>query len=137
MPRLTDLKETCLHVDDLQRAKEFYNRVLGLTTLAEDHRFCALDVESKHVLLLFLRGASTEGSVVPGGFIPAHDGAGHLHVGFAVDADELPEWESHLIAHGVEIESRVSWPRGGLSLYFRDPDGHLLEVLTPGVWSTY
>ena len=25
----------------------------------------------------------------------------------------------------------------GEALFFRDPDGHLLEVVTPGVWSIY
>jgi catechol 2,3-dioxygenase-like lactoylglutathione lyase family enzyme len=54
-----------------------------------------------------------------------------------VDSKELAAWESHLLAKGVEILSRVSWPLGGRSVYFRDPDGHLLELLTPGVWSTY
>lgn len=27
--------------------------------------------------------------------------------------------------------------RGGCSVYFRDPDGHLLELATPGVWINY
>jgi len=54
-----------------------------------------------------------------------------------VDTQDLPEWEAHLKAHGIEIASRVSWPRGGKSIYFRDPDGHVLELLTPGVWATY
>src|SRR5262245_52657360 len=137
MPLLTDLKETCLYVDDLPRAKEFYQRVLGLASLVEDSRFCAFDVAARHVLLLFVLNASAEGSNLPGGVIPSHDGSGPIHVGFAVAALELPEWESHLDAHGVQILSRVSWPRGGRSIYFRDPDGHLLELLTPGVWSTY
>jgi catechol 2,3-dioxygenase-like lactoylglutathione lyase family enzyme len=137
MPRLTDLKETCLYVDDLPRAKQFYGQVLGLRSLVEEYRFCALDVESRHVLLLFVRGSSDKGAELPGGTIPPHNGAGPIHVGFAVDAAELPKWEAHLGAHGVDILSRVSWPRGGRSLYFRDPDGHLLELLTPGVWSTY
>jgi catechol 2,3-dioxygenase-like lactoylglutathione lyase family enzyme len=31
----------------------------------------------------------------------------------------------------------MEWPRGGTSLYFRDPDGHLVELATPGLWSIY
>ena len=38
---------------------------------------------------------------------------------------------------GIEIESEVTWTRGGRSLYFRDPDGHLVELATPGVWEVY
>ncbi|HWQ03343.1 MAG TPA: glyoxalase, partial [Candidatus Nitrosotenuis sp.] len=26
---------------------------------------------------------------------------------------------------------------GGRSIYFRDPDGHSLELVTPGVWPNY
>jgi catechol 2,3-dioxygenase-like lactoylglutathione lyase family enzyme len=137
MPILNDLKETALYVDDLERALAFDRDVLGLKTLVVDGRFCAFDVAGKHILLLFARGASVEPTELPGGTIPPHDGAGQLHAAFAVDVAELPAWESHLLAHGIEILSRVSWPRGGRSIYFRDPDGHLLELLTPGVWSTY
>jgi catechol 2,3-dioxygenase-like lactoylglutathione lyase family enzyme len=31
----------------------------------------------------------------------------------------------------------VGWPRGGRSVYFRDPDGHSVELATPGLWETY
>jgi catechol 2,3-dioxygenase-like lactoylglutathione lyase family enzyme len=111
--------------------------VLGLTCLFADDRLCALNVADRHVLLLFLRGASNKDSHLPGGMIPAHDASGRIHSAFSIDASELPAWESHLQANGVEIVSRVTWPRGGVSVYFRDPDGHLLELLTPGVWSIY
>lgn len=138
MPRLSDLKETALYVDNLDRAKQFYREVLGLQTLVDDEgRFCALDVVGKHVLLLFLRGASTEFAHFPGGSIPPHDGNGPIHAAFSVDKEELPKWEAHLASHGVEIISRMTWPRGGQSVYFRDPDNHVLELLTPGVWATY
>ena len=136
-PTINDLKETALYVNDLQRAMTFYRDVLGLTTLVADTRFCAFDVAGKHILLLFSRGSSVEATELPGGVIPPHDASGQIHTAFAVDAAELPAWESHLAAQGIEILSRVMWPRGGQSIYFRDPDGHLLELLTPGVWSTY
>jgi catechol 2,3-dioxygenase-like lactoylglutathione lyase family enzyme len=137
MPTLSDVKETSLYVGDLARAKKFYEDVLGLKPLIADDRFCALEVAGKHVLLLFVRGTAKNDTKVPGGVIPSHDGAGTIHAGFAVTRDDLPEWEAHLTAHGIEILSRVSWPRGGQSVYFRDPDGHLLELLTPGVWTIY
>ncbi len=137
MPALDDLKETCLYVDNLERAKKFYEDVIGLRALVADERFCALDVAAKHILLLFTRGSSVRETRVPGGVIPSHDGSGPLHVGFSVTSEELERWEVHLQSSGVEILSHVSWPRGGRSIYFRDPDGHLLELLTPGVWATY
>jgi hypothetical protein len=31
----------------------------------------------------------------------------------------------------------VVWPEGSTSIYFRDPDGHLLELVTPGLWPNY
>lgn len=137
MQPLSDVKETSLYVDDLERAKRFYTGVLKLDVLVSDNRLCALDVGGRHVLLLFLRGASVKASVLPGGTIPSHDGSGPLHIGFAVDAASLAQWQAQLEAHGVTILSSVDWPRGGRSIYFHDPDGHVLELLTPGVWQTY
>jgi catechol 2,3-dioxygenase-like lactoylglutathione lyase family enzyme len=129
--------ETCLYVDDLDRASRFYEDVLELKGLTSDSRFKAYDVGGKSVLLLFRRGLTLETVHMPGGTIPPHDGHGPLHLAFAVGTDTLPEWEARLARHGVAIEGRTRWTRGGLSIYFRDPDGHLLELATPGLWATY
>jgi catechol 2,3-dioxygenase-like lactoylglutathione lyase family enzyme len=137
MPAMNGVKETCLHVDELRRSRRFYEAVMGLSPVAEDERFCAYDAGAQTMLLLFERGGSLEAKVLPGGVIPPHGGSGHNHVGFAISRAALGEWEAHLGACGVEIESRMEWPRGGRSVYFRDPDGHLLELLTPGVWANY
>ena len=34
----------------------------------------------------------------------------------------------------VTVEQEVEWPKGGRSLYVRDPAGNLVELVTPGVW---
>jgi catechol 2,3-dioxygenase-like lactoylglutathione lyase family enzyme len=129
--------ETSLYVDDLERAAGFYEDVLGLKVLTSDKRFRAYDAGGTNVLLLFLRGATLETVRMPGGTIPPHDGHGPLHIAFAIGADELAEWEQRLGTQGVEIEGRTDWSRGGHSIYFRDPDGHLLELATPGLWAIY
>jgi catechol 2,3-dioxygenase-like lactoylglutathione lyase family enzyme len=137
MPRLDAVLETALYVDDLDRARRFYADVLQLAELYQDGRMCAFAVGASNVLLLFRRGASLATVTMPGGTIPSHDGSGPLHVAFAVGQEELPRWEDHLGRHRIAIEGRTDWPRGGHSVYFRDPDGHLLELATPGLWAIY
>jgi len=53
-----------------------------------------------------------------------------LHVAFAIRTSEFEAWESRLAECGVAIESVVVWPEGGRSIYFRDPDSHLVELKT-------
>jgi catechol 2,3-dioxygenase-like lactoylglutathione lyase family enzyme len=137
MPRLSHILETSLYVDDLARSRAFYERALGSELFLQDSRMVALGVPGSGALLLFLRGASVDGAETPGGKIPGHDGSGDLHLAFAIPAGELSAWEAHLAAQAIDIESRVTWPRGGTSLYFRDPDGHLVELATPGLWPNF
>jgi catechol 2,3-dioxygenase-like lactoylglutathione lyase family enzyme len=137
MPQLDAVLETALYVDDLERAVRFYTDVLELEPLYRDGRMCALSVGGRSVLLLFPRGGSLQTVHMPGGTIPPHDGAGPLHVAFAISKDALPQWEERLRDNGVAIEGRTVWKRGGESVYFRDPDGHLLELATPGLWAIY
>ena len=137
MPSLNGVLETALYVDDMERARRFYEDVLGLTAIFDDARLRAYAVGSRNVLLLFQRGSARETVHMPGGTIPPHDGSGPLHVAFAVAKDELPKWEQRLQANGVVIEGRTTWKRGGESIYFRDPDSHLLEFATPGLWAIY
>jgi catechol 2,3-dioxygenase-like lactoylglutathione lyase family enzyme len=144
MTSITRLLETALYVADLDRSCDFYERVLGLgpdvgTTADKDSekRFRPLQMPGGQVLLLFPKGFATTTAVLPGGTIPPHDGYGQLHLAFAISASEVDAWREHLRAHGVSIEGEMEWPRGGTSLYFRDPDGHLVELATPGLWSIY
>jgi catechol 2,3-dioxygenase-like lactoylglutathione lyase family enzyme len=137
-PAINGVLETALYVDDLPRAKKFYQEVLGFRLMKGDGvRFQAFDDGAGRVLLLFKRGGTQVPVEAPGIIIPPHDGSGPQHVGFAISAESYEPWKARLIALGITIESEGDWPRGGKSLYFRDKDGHLLELITPGIWDVY
>jgi catechol 2,3-dioxygenase-like lactoylglutathione lyase family enzyme len=137
MPPLGRVLETSLYVDDVSRSVEFYQALFRFEKLVGDDRFCALSVGGQQVLLLFRKHGTTEPITMPGGVIPPHDGDGTTHLAFAIPRESEGEWKEHLGARQIAIESRVEWPLGGFSLYFRDPDGHLLELASPGIWAIY
>ena len=136
-PPLQRMLEFGLYVEDVARATGFYERIFRLPVLFRNERMSALDVEGQQVLLLFKIGGSAEPTESEGGVLPGHDGRGTTHVAFAIEAEDLRAWEAWLAEKDVEIESKVAWDDGGESVYFRDSDGHLLELVTPGAWATY
>ena len=137
MPSVGRVLETSLYVDHLDRSIDFYTQLFGFEKMVSDDRFCALNVRDQQVLLLFRKHGTTEPKVFPGGVLPPHDGDGQTHLAFTIAAEDEAGWSETLHAANVPIESRVTWPRGGFSLYFRDPDGHLLELVSPGCWAIY
>ena len=137
MPRVSRQLESSLYVADLDRSARFYRQVFGFEELLREDRMIGLAVPGGSVLLLFRRGGSTRPSKMPGGVIPPHDGQGTMHLCFAIPLAELKAWGQHLAALGIPEESRVVQSFGGTSLYFRDPDGHSLEVAVPGLWAIY
>ena len=136
-PELRGVLETSLYVSDLERSRAFYTRLFSFPVLLQDDRFCALGVSGRQVLLLFRKDVSVNPVITDGGTIPPHGGEGQLHLAFAIGRDEFDAWERRLQSEETPVESRVGWKRGGKSIYFRDPDGHLLELATPGVWAIY
>jgi catechol 2,3-dioxygenase-like lactoylglutathione lyase family enzyme len=130
-PETEGLLESSLYVDDLGRSIEFYRKIFGFPVISDfGERGCALKAGHRQVLLLFKKRASRAIS-------SPHDGDGELHLAFAIASSELDRWEAWLASNGIAVEERRTWESGGQSLYFRDPDRHLLEVATPGTWSIY
>ena len=136
-PRVTRVLETALYVQDPEASARFYQEVLGLELMIRTERLIAMHAGEGTVLLLFQRGATRSGGETPGGWIPPHHGEGPAHFALAIERGDLEPWRARLADAGVDIESVVEWDRGGVSLYFRDPDGHSVELATDGVWPVY
>jgi catechol 2,3-dioxygenase-like lactoylglutathione lyase family enzyme len=133
-PRVNGILETSLYVERPTRSAEFYQRVFGFELIDPDQkagitdetRLCAMRAGDRNILLLFKKGATAN-----------TDATGRIHIAFGIARSQLPAWEAWLSQQGIPIQFRKTWKYGGEALYFRDPDGHLLEVVTPGVWSIY
>ncbi|HEU4959899.1 MAG TPA: VOC family protein [Sphingomonas sp.] len=135
-PAIEGLLETALYVDDMARSVAFFRDVLGLRPMLEGERLAAFDAGRQGVLLVFARGQSVADMPSERGVVPGHDGQGPLHMAFAISEAEYEPWKAHLSRTGVVLRGEMHWPRGGRSLYFEDPDGHVLELATPGLWPT-
>lgn len=137
MLKVIRVLETCIHVDDVERSGRFYEKLFNFLRMDSNERFCVFDVGGGSVLILFRRGGTSDPVHTEGGVIPPHGGSGDLHLAFAIRAEDFAGWEKRLREEGISIESEVRWNRGGTSLYFRDPDHHLVELATPGTWPSY
>lgn len=134
-PKIRGLRESALYTSDMARAADFFGRVLGLRELVATERLTAFDAGAGGVLLLFPQGGATGDVTTERGTIPGHDGHGPLHMAFAIAAEAYEDWREHLTEQGVPVRAEMQWPAGGRSLYFDDPDGHVLELATPGLWA--
>ncbi|KAL2140326.1 hypothetical protein VTI28DRAFT_3970 [Corynascus sepedonium] len=139
-PKLGQIVETVLYTSNVGKLAAWYKDVLGLTPFIESPAVVGFSLPNNTILLLFDRATTTKDKVSEGGVIPNHGAETSLgqHIAFAcADADELDEWEKHFQDHEVEIAGRMQWEKGGKSVYVRDCEGHLIEIMTRGVWVVY
>ena len=130
-PNTEGILESSLYVEDVARSARFYERIFGFRVISDfGERGCAMGAGTRQVLLLFTKNGSRAMRM-------PHHGDGELHLAFAIGAEELMAWEGWLKENGIAVEEKRAWDLGGQSIYFRDPDRHLIEIATPGVWSIY
>jgi catechol 2,3-dioxygenase-like lactoylglutathione lyase family enzyme len=133
-PSIDGLLETSLYARDLRLTAAFYREMFEFKPLVESPRLVAFEIAARSVLLVFQAGMTEDDSIDARGTIPGHDGSGRLHLALSIAADDLDSWRARLAERKIAIVGEYRWPRGGASLYFRDPDGALVELATPGLW---
>jgi catechol 2,3-dioxygenase-like lactoylglutathione lyase family enzyme len=131
MSEIEAIVETAIYVDDLEAAEAFYQDVLGLEVIGQEPGRHVFFRVGNGVLLAFDPEVTLKGDT-----LPPHGSRGPGHFAFGVRAEGLDDWRRRLEGHGVDVEKEVRWPRGGRSIYVRDPAGNSVELVTPGIWGS-
>lgn len=150
LPKITHVLELCLYCKQLPKSVAFYRDVLRLPGPTMDNERMAVFPLGQTTVILFQRGLTSEDSKLgPNGVIPGHGiepGKGILddvpplktHFALAVDTpDQVEEWARELKDKKVKVLGETSWPKGGKSVYFADPDDHVGEIGSHGIWDHY
>lgn len=129
MKEVKQIKETCLYLKDLAKAKDFYHGKLGFEVihyLPEKHCFFRV---GKSVLLCF-NPEDSKTKTSP----PAHFGGGNQHFAFEVSREAYNTCKQRIVNLGIHITDEVIWKSGQESFYFSDPEGNVLEIVPEGIW---
>jgi catechol 2,3-dioxygenase-like lactoylglutathione lyase family enzyme len=114
-----------VHVSNWERSNSFYRDIIGVEVIAKEGRW-AYRFENAQ---LNLHGPGLVPN--PVARIPVPPGGSDLCFEWAAPIDDAVE---HLQRHHVEIElgpiQRFGARGAGKSVYFRDPDGSLLEFIS-------
>ena len=129
MSEILAIIETAIYVDDLDQAEAFYRDVLGLEVIGKEAGRHVFFRVGEGVLLAFVPEVTLKGDA-----LPPHGARGPGHFALGVRAETLDAWRERLQGRGVVVEKEMTWPKGGRSIYFRDPAGNSVELVTPGIW---
>jgi catechol-2,3-dioxygenase len=115
--------------------KDFYTNILGLEFVSEEKdRFVFLKA-GQSMLLIFnpsktLADTSTTQLPSHGAITPPSI----IHFALEIDKQNYDNAKHMLNEKNIKIEKEVTWKKGTNSIYFRDPAGNLVEIITPGSW---
>lgn len=131
--KINKVVETYIYSSDLKSMKKFYVGVLGLPVIQEEEGKLIFLKAGKSMLLVFdpLRTSinndklPTHGTMTP---------PSSIHFAMEIEEQEYQACKELLARNGIVIEKEVKWNSNTKSLYFRDPAGNLVELITPGGW---
>jgi catechol 2,3-dioxygenase-like lactoylglutathione lyase family enzyme len=126
--------ETCIYSTDLNIMKDFYVNRLRLELVSEEEGRHVFLKAGKSMLLIF----NPENTMVSTNSIfPAHGAItppSSIHFALEIEQVDYEAARKVLIQNKIPIEKEMSWDNEGKSIYFRDPVGNLVEIVTKGQW---
>lgn len=126
---VTQIKETCLYVRDLERARRFYHETLGLPVISYARGKHVFFRAGSSILLCFNPEDSKNKKSPPG-----HFAEGRHHFAFEVTREKYNDHKLEMQEKGIAIIDKVIWQTGQESFYFEDPEGNVLEIVPEGIW---
>ena len=126
---ITQIKETSLYIQDLDRTETFYHQKLSFPVISrKEGRHIFFKVGSS-VLLCFLADVTKTDDK-----LPPHYGKGQIHLAFEVARKDYQGIKEQVQSQDITIEHEQHWYDDFYSFYFRDPDGHSLEIVQEDMW---
>jgi|SRR5690606_24036190 len=126
---ITQIKETCLYISDLDEAEVFYGGLLEFPVISKVNGRHIFFRCGTSVLLCFLPEATRAETT-----LPPHYAAGKQHLAFEVKHTDYTSTKEKLIQKGIQITHVQTWKGELESFYLEDPFGHVLEVVPCGIW---
>lgn len=124
---LKGLDHFALNVKDMKRAEEFYTNILGFTVIRRSETQAGLkhfEIDAGNVVIALFESPDLD-------LKKAHDTMteeGYLHFAFGASYKQFDSTLENLKQKGVIMDGEPrDWGKS-VSVYFRDPDDHQLEI---------
>ena len=131
--KINKVIETCIYSSDLKSMKKFYVDILGLLPIGEEMNKLIFLKAGKSMLLIF----NPSITLIDNNELPTHGTIGppsSIHLALEIKEQDYQGWKQLLVKNNISIEKEVNWESNAKSVYFRDPVGNLVELMTPGGW---
>jgi catechol-2,3-dioxygenase len=133
MMKFTKIVETCIYSSELKEMKDFYINKLGLDFVSEENGRHVFLKAGKSMLLIFnpestLRDLDSifpiHGAITPPSIV---------HFALEINRGDYEKWKDLLSKKQIDIEKELKIGNSR-SIYFRDPSGNVVELITENAW---
>jgi catechol 2,3-dioxygenase-like lactoylglutathione lyase family enzyme len=119
MPKTYGLTHLAIAVKDVETTLQFYTRIFDMEIMYHQKNMIQLTTPGSRDILVFEEIADA----------PIGQSAGIAHFGFRLrNAWDIEEVHKKILASGAKIVDKGEFVPGSPYIFFKDPDGYLIEV---------